>query len=312
MIPTSTPTLTKTPTGTPSGTRTDTPTATPTGKAEYRNYAEAMAAAATDGAQSGYNTTFEAPWVIYNRDGKQREIWYENRRSFDAKMGLIERYGMAGFGIWRLGQEDPKIWETIASAGPPVACKPIKQFKSTATKVYFPETRHSLGGPFLRYWREKGGLAIFGYPLTEEFTEVSPTNAKRYKVQYFERNRFEYHPENKPPNDVQLGLLGVQVAGTRTFPPALDPMTGPETVFFPQVKHTLGGHFFKHWQEYGGLGLFGYPISEPVMEQSNIDGKTYMVQYMQRARFELHSAPERQPDTMVLLGLLGHDVLPCR
>jgi len=102
------------------------------------------------------------------------------------------------------------------------------------------------------------------------------------------------------------------VTGNRIFPPALDPVTGPETVFFPQVKHTLGGHFFRHWQEYGGLGLFGYPISEPVMEQSNIDGKTYMVQYMQRARFELHSMPERQPDTMVLLGLLGHDVLPCR
>jgi hypothetical protein len=270
-----------------------------------------MAAAGTDGAKSGYDTTFESPWVIYNRDGWQREIWYENRRSFDAKLGLIEKYGLAGFGIWRLGQEDPKIWETIATAGPPVACKPIKAFASTGSKVYFPETRHSLGGPFLRHWRDNGGLTIFGYPLTEEFTETSPTNGKRYKVQYFERNRFEYHPENKPPNDVLLGLLGVQVAGERLFPPALDPVTGPETIFFPQVKHTLGGHFFKHWQEYGGLGQFGYPISEPIMEQSRINGQTYMVQYMQRARFELHPLPDRQPDAMVLLGLLGLDVLPC-
>ncbi len=56
MTPTSTPTLTKTPTGaisTPAGTSTSTPTATPTGKAEYRNYAEAMAAPPTDDAQSG-------------------------------------------------------------------------------------------------------------------------------------------------------------------------------------------------------------------------------------------------------------------
>ena len=314
--PSFTPTSTNTPVGTatptPSGTRTATPSATPTGKAEYRNHGEAIAASKTGGAKSGYDTTTESPWVIYYRDGWQREIWYENRRSFDAKLGLIEKYGMAGFGIWRLGQEDPKIWETVASAGPPAACKPIKQFAPTATKVYFPETRHSLGGPFLRHWREKGGLAIFGYPLTEEFTETSQTNGKRYKVQYFERNRFEYHPENKPPNDVLLGLLGVQVAGNRTFPPALDPATGPEIVFFPQVQHTLGGPFFKHWQEYGGLGQFGYPISEPIMEQSSINGRTYMVQYMQRARFELHPAPDQQPDTMVLLGLLGLDVLPCR
>jgi hypothetical protein len=30
-------------------------------------------------------------------------------------------------------------------------------------------------------------------------------------VQYFERARFEYHPENQPPYDVLLGLLGRQL-----------------------------------------------------------------------------------------------------
>ncbi|HUP28033.1 MAG TPA: glycosyl hydrolase family 18 protein [Chloroflexia bacterium] len=310
---TSTPTMTRTPTMTPTRPGPGTPTVTPApaGKAEYRSYAEAMSAAGTQGAQSGYDATAEAPWVMYYRDGRQREIWFENRRSFDVKMGLIERYGMAGFGIWRLGQEDPKVWETIISAGPPVACRPIKEFKSTAAKVYFPQTRHSLTGPFLRYWQQKGGLPIFGYPLTEEFTEISHTNGKRYKVQYFERNRFEYHPENKAPNDVQLGLLGVQVTAGRAFEPASSPVPGPDTVFFPQVKHTLSGQFFKHWQDNGGLGQFGYPISEPVMEQSRIDGKTYTVQYLQRARFELHSLADPQPNTIVLLGLLGLDVLPC-
>src|SRR5262249_22656036 len=35
---------------------------------------------------------------------------------------------------------------------------------------------------------------------------------KRYAVQYFERNRFEWHPENPPAFNVQIGLLGVEYA----------------------------------------------------------------------------------------------------
>ncbi|HET8631575.1 MAG TPA: class F sortase [Thermomicrobiales bacterium] len=83
---------------------------------------------------------------------------------------------------------------------PPVAC--------AGPCASFPETNHTLRGAFLDYWRAHGGLAVFGFPLTEEFQEVSPTNGQTYTVQYFERNRFEYHPENQPPYNVLLGLLG--------------------------------------------------------------------------------------------------------
>jgi spore germination protein YaaH len=308
--PTASPTRTATPRGTVPPGSTATPTPNPM-KAEYRTWAEADAIAKAEGAESGYDKGAESPWVKYTRQGQPREIWYENRQSFEAKLNFIEKNGMAGFSIWRLGQEDPKIWDTLAKARPPEACLPIKPIASTPTKIYFPETGHSLGGVFLKYWQEHGGLPIYGYPLTEEFTEVSPTNGKKYKVQYFERNRFEYHPENKPPNDVQLGLLGVQVVGKRVFPEAINPEVGPDTVYFPQVRHTLGGAFLRYWQEYGGLEQFGYPISEPVMERSQIDGKTYLVQYLQRARFELH--PEYAGTQYeVLLGLLGWDVVPCK
>ena len=68
---------------------------------------------------------------------------------------------------------------------------------------------HTLQGPFLKFWQENGGLAIFGYPISEEFPEVSATDGKTYTVQYFERNRFEYHPEFAgTPNEVLMGLLG--------------------------------------------------------------------------------------------------------
>jgi hypothetical protein len=81
------------------------------------------------------------------------------------------------------------------------------------------ETRHNLSGPIADYWRRNGGVPVFGYPLSEVFTEVSPTDGKPYQVQYFERNRLEYHPENAgTPIEVLLGLLGVQCYQARYGP----------------------------------------------------------------------------------------------
>jgi hypothetical protein len=73
---------------------------------------------------------------------------------------------------------------------------------------YFQETGHWVGGKFLEYWKSHGGLPQQGYPLSDEFTEVSDLNGQAYTVQYFERAVFEMHPENQPPNDVLLSQLG--------------------------------------------------------------------------------------------------------
>ncbi len=77
--------------------------------------------------------------------------------------------------------------------------------------VYFKETSHNSTGVIYTYWQQHGGLAVFGYPISEAFQEKSATDGKMYLVQYFERNRLEGHPENGDPNyQVLLGLLGVQ------------------------------------------------------------------------------------------------------
>jgi hypothetical protein len=77
---------------------------------------------------------------------------------------------------------------------------------------YFPETRHNLSNGFKAYWEQNGGLRLFGLPLTEEYRERNPADGREYTVQYFERARFEYHPEFRgTPYEVQLGLLGNQI-----------------------------------------------------------------------------------------------------
>jgi hypothetical protein len=74
---------------------------------------------------------------------------------------------------------------------------------------YFPESGHSLCPPFLQRWRDLGGLPLVGLPISEPFDAVSPETGKPYTVQYFERARFEFHPENVgTPYEIQFGLLG--------------------------------------------------------------------------------------------------------
>src|SRR5262245_33226382 len=73
----------------------------------------------------------------------------------------------------------------------------------------FPETGKSICGRYLDYWRQNGGLAQQGFPISGEMQEKSDTDGKTYTVQYFERAVFEAHPENAAPNDVLLSLLGV-------------------------------------------------------------------------------------------------------
>ena len=169
----------------------------------------------------------------------------------------------------------------------------------------FPETNKQVCGIFLAYWQGHGGLPQQGLPMTGEFAEISDTNGKLYTVQYFERAVFEKHPENKPPFDVLLSLLG-RAYYAKNYPagaPNQQPNTEPGSRLFTETGKRLGGRFLQYWNANGGLMQQGFPISDEFMERSALDGKTYRVQYFERAVFEMH--PENKPPFDVLLSQLG-------
>lgn len=195
------------------------------------------------------------------------------------------------------------------AGGTRLAAAPAAQAALPTTRVpdpgqpgvqYFAATGHTLRGPFQAYWTRFGGLAQFGYPITEEFTEVN--GGQSLVVQYFERARFEHHPENAGTDyEVLLGALGL--AFHKPDPPA-PPMMNPTARYFAATGHNLSGPFRLYWEQHGDLFVNGYPTSEPFEEVNPIDGKTYQVQYFERARYELH--PENAgTEYEVLLGLLG-------
>ncbi len=185
----------------------------------------------------------------------------------------------------------------------------------------FPETGKCVSGRFLQYWQQNGGLPVFGYPLTNEQQENGQT------VQYFERQRFELHPENQAPYDVLLGRLGVEVLQQRgidwfTQPKAGGPAAG--CYYFSETQHNVcnqqnGVGFLNYWVTHGldfdgnssknyseSLALFGFPVTEPY-QYTDSAGQTYQVQWFERARFEWH--PENSNPYKVLLGRLGAETL---
>ncbi len=95
--------------------------------------------------------------------------------------------------------------------------------------TYFPETGHSIRFGFRDFWLKHGGLPVFGYPLSEEFDEVSPDDGKIYTVQYFERARFEYHPED-PQQPVKLARLGALALERSGLPASVRNRVPPMTL----------------------------------------------------------------------------------
>lgn len=100
-----------------------------------------------------------------------------------------------------------------------------QQFFASRTDLrFFAETGHALGGAFLTFWEQHGGMQVFGLPISEEFDELLP-DGKAYRVQYFERARLELHPEvGGTPYEVQVGLLGSALYQNERHPTTIQPV----------------------------------------------------------------------------------------
>jgi hypothetical protein len=159
-----------------------------------------------------------------------------------------------------------------------------------AAERHFPETGQTVRGAFLDYFERNGGIDVFGLPRTTEF------ELNGHTVQYFQRARFEWWPEQPAPYRVQLGLLADELGKGR--PPTIQ-SSDPNRRYFPETQHSIGGAFREFWETRGGLGIFGYPTTDELQENG------FTVQYFQRARFEWHG--ENRPAYRVQLGLLGDE-----
>ena len=129
------------------------------------------------------------------------ELHPENRRPYDVLLG-------------RLGDEQlrrqGRDWKSFPPGRPKSGCQ------------FFEATGHSVCESFLGYWRSHGlefdgrqavgyaeSLALIGLPLSEPALERN-SSGDNVLTQWFERARFEFHPNNPDPYKVLLGRLGAE------------------------------------------------------------------------------------------------------
>src|SRR5262249_34907819 len=119
-----------------------------------------------------------------------------------------------------------------------------------------------------------------------------------------ERQRLELHPEFDWPYRVTGTQLGIAAYRDKYRGQTIERRTNldGDAIADPRFKA-----FF---EAYGGLAVFGYPISALLIEPGATDGKI-TVQYFERARFEL--APNAAPDAALLaqvrLAALGREYI---
>lgn len=154
------------------------------------------------------------PVVAQAFERNRLELHPENARPYDVLLGRL--------GADRLGQQGRDWYGFPKSA--------------TADCKTFAQTQHAVCGRIWEVWRQYGlefdgaagiseaeSLALFGLPLSGVQAERL-SDGKEYQVQWFERARFELHPENAAPYDVLFGLLGNE---TRDHVPAAAPTDLP-------------------------------------------------------------------------------------
>ncbi|NWF81780.1 MAG: L,D-transpeptidase [Chloroflexi bacterium] len=139
---------------------------------------------------------------------------------------------------------------------------------------YFPETRHSLWGEFFNVWEKRGGMRLFGYPLSEAVDEGERT------VQYFERAKFVYYPEDLAPFfqmmqaangfnlnslfEVQIADLGRQLAQLRGLniapvPQLTGALTWDPAIWERRIEVNLSEQWLSAYE--GDLLVFRAPVA---------------------------------------------------
>lgn len=178
------------------------------------------------------------------------------------------------------------------------SCNPATPPPASQSR-YFSDTGFTVQGDFLLFFDNFGGTESLGRPISAEMT------AGGWRVQYFEKGRLEYHPENEPAYRVTVGWLGDLLQRRRPPIPAssIPAANQPAARYFAVTGHTLSGDFLSYFEANGGSVRFGLPISEPYL----LDGR--LTQDLQSARF-FWSPASSSPVTLEDIGRTHFERLP--
>lgn len=86
-----------------------------TGKkgAGYISYSQAVNLSASRGVQIQWDETARVPYFKYRENGLSHQVWFESKYSLEHKLDIAKEYNIGGIALWRVGLEDPGMWDVI-------------------------------------------------------------------------------------------------------------------------------------------------------------------------------------------------------
>jgi Tol biopolymer transport system component len=157
-------------------------------------------------------------------EGQPRQVQWFERNRLELHPENAPPYDVL---LGRLGGELVATQDAPAPEAPQAGCR------------YSEQTGFNICGEILAYWNANGleidgqpgttaaeSIALFGLPLTGTYETTLP-DGNVITVQWFERARFELHPQNAPPYNVLLGRLGVETLERRGEEPLPPPPAEP-------------------------------------------------------------------------------------
>jgi len=181
----------------------------------------------------------------------------------------------------------------------------VSSAQSDSNSRTFPETGNKIEGAFLeKYNSAADPLQIYGFPFTDAFIANDESPVAGLKVQYFDKARFEFHPENAPGKQVVVSPLGryiFELEGIDSAP--VSGASNPDCLYFPETEHQTCYAFYKFFAKNGGINQLGYPISEIISYNGQL------VQYFEKARLEWHPGyPSGKKVTLTNLGRIYFNI----
>ena len=77
---------------------------------------QAVEQAVRAGAEILYDETARAPYYTYaDPAGREHIVWFEDARSIEAKLRLVDEYGLQGVGYWSLMRPFPQNWAVLSA-----------------------------------------------------------------------------------------------------------------------------------------------------------------------------------------------------
>ena len=151
----------------------------------------------------------EAAEEVSPETGDMHTVQYFERERLESHPEKDQPYdvllGRLGVQMLELNERD---WQSFPKMDP-------------SEEHYFSETGFAIAPEFWEYWSSHGlefgdsgfsfreSLLLFGFPISEPQMETNP-DGDTVLTQWFERARFEYHPDNDPEFQVLLGRLGAE------------------------------------------------------------------------------------------------------